>query len=254
MAAQAALDRRRVLHDVEEQPLRALAVAALGQGAALVTQGLAEGPDGADEDQEEQHRQREAAVAADEAHRLAPQGVGERADRVAVLEVAQVRHQRGDAGVAGAGVLRGRAGHGGAQLRGDGDARVGVAQGGQLAGDRGEEHGADGLAAAGGGQRDDLEEHHAERVDVGALVEGLGGGLLRGHVGRRAHDAGLLRRAGHAARQRAARARAGEQLADAPVDDVDLVEAPEHDVVEFVIVMHQRRRWRVGRQTINQPF
>ena len=69
----------------------------------------------------------------------------------------------------------------------------------------------DGLAVEEPLPREQLEEDHAERPDVGPLVDALAGRLFRRHVGRGAHDQAGLRGAhgegGRGRRIRAARRR-----------------------------------------------
>ncbi len=105
------------------------------------------------------------------------------------------------------------------------------------------------------GQRQELEEDGAERVDVGARVElgDLPEGLLRRHVAEGPEDApraGVdLVRARIAHREGGVGVRELLQLGQAPVEHVDLAEVAEHDVGGLEIaVEHAARVGEIHRQ------
>ena len=80
---------------------------------------------------------------------------------------------------------------------------------------------------------EDLVEHRAQQVDVGALAQGTAATQhLRRPVVRRPREAGLI------GGERQATLRIGTQAhRQTPVDEVDLSEAADHDVLGLQIAM-----------------
>ena len=87
-----------------------------------------------------------------------------------------------------------------------------------------------GVALEGRAAGQQLEEHDARRVQVGACVHGLASCLLGGEVLGGADDGVRLRHGG---------LRVGQGTGDAEVHDLDLAVRRQHDVARLDVAMHQ---------------
>ncbi|EAU63718.1 hypothetical protein STIAU_3224 [Stigmatella aurantiaca DW4/3-1] len=138
--------------------------------------------------QQQRHRRHRHGrpVAAHEAQGPLPERVHVRADNLPRLEAPQVLRQLARGGVALRGLARHRLGHQREQVLGDAALALAKWRGRVL------HHLLEdlirGAAIVGLRARQQVVEDGAQGVHIGALVHGVGGGLLRGHVGRGAND------------------------------------------------------------------
>ena len=99
-------------------------------------------------------------------------------------------------------------------------------------------------------EAEQLEQHGAERVDVGPGVDRLATGLLGSHVAGRPHRFTCDRPRSRVAAGRDRRPLAGRRIGgahepgDAPVQHVHLAETAKHDVGWFEIAVHNATRVR----------
>ena len=85
-----------------------------------------------------------------------------------------------------------------------------------------------------------LVEHGAERKDVGAMVDGQAAHLLGRHVAERPeHGAGVGLHVGDAG---FLRRRRRDRLGETEVEDLDVIVAPDHDVLGLQIAMDDAAR------------